>query len=136
MATSRKLFVNLQVKDLPRAMGFWKELGFAFNPQFTDENAACMILSEEAFCMLLTPKFFQGFTKKQPCDTGAATETMLALSCESRPEVDQLAQKALALGGKPAMPAMDHGFMYACSFYDLDDHHWEVVWMDPAHVQK
>ncbi|MEZ5416134.1 MAG: VOC family protein [Vicinamibacterales bacterium] len=134
-AMPRKLFVNLAVRDLPRAKAFFAALGFTFNPQFTDDNAACMIVSGEAFVMLLTQPFFQGFTRKQPCDTATHTEGLFALSCASRQEVDQFVETALAHGGSAAMPAQDHGFMYACSFYDPDGHHWEVLWMDPAHIQ-
>lgn len=133
--THRKLFVNLAVRDLPKAKAFFAALGFTFNPQFTDDNAACMIVSDEAFVMLLATPFFRGFTKKQPCDTAAATETMLALSCTSRQEVDSMVATALAHGGSPAMPPQDHGFMYGWSFYDLDGHHWEVGFMDPSYVQ-
>jgi predicted lactoylglutathione lyase len=133
---ARKLFVNLAVRDLGKAKAFFSGLGFEYNPQFTDEKAACMILSEEAFVMLLTEPFFRGFTKREPCDTTRQTEALLALSCTSRAEVDQLVKTALAAGGQPAMPPQDHGFMYGHSFYDLDGHHWEVLWMDPAAVQK
>lgn len=131
----RKLFLNLSVRDLPKAKHFFSQLGFTFNPQFTDDNAACMIVSEEAFVMLLTEPFFRGFTKKEICDTATRTEGLFALSCTSREEVDSLAKTAIANGGTPAMDAQDHGFMYARSFYDLDGHHWEVLWMDPAHIQ-
>lgn len=131
---SRKLFVNLSVTDLKRSMAFFGKLGFSFNPQFTDEKAACMIISEEAFVMLLSEPFFRTFTKKEPCDTTRQTEGMFALSCRSRAEVDQLVKTAVEWGGKPAMDATDHGFMYAWSFYDPDGHHWEVMWMDPSAV--
>ncbi len=134
-APSRKIFVNLSVRDLPASKQFFAALGFTFNPQFTDEKAACMIVSDEAFVMLLTPPFFQGFTRKSMCDTATHTEGLFALSCDSRDEVDAMMKTALAHGGTPAMEAQDHGFMYGCSFYDLDGHHWEVVWMDPAHLQ-
>jgi predicted lactoylglutathione lyase len=131
----RKIFVNLAVRDLKRAMDFFATLGFEFNPQFTDDKAACMIISEEAYAMLLTEPFFQSFTKKKPCDTSTHTEAMLALSCSSRAEVDEIVSKAIAAGGSHAMPAQDHGFMYGWSFYDVDGHHWEVMWMDPAAIQ-
>ena len=131
----RKIFVNLAVKDLKRAMDFFTALGFAFNPQFTDDKAACMIISEEAFVMLLSEPFFRTFTKREPSDTTRVTEAMYALSCESKAEVDQLVRKAIDNGGSPAMDPTDHGFMYAWSFYDPDGHHWEVLWMDPAAVQ-
>lgn len=135
MSTSRKLFVNLRVSDLKKSMAFFSSLGFTFNKQFTDDNAACMIVSDDAFFMLLTDGFFRGFTKKSPSDPTQVTEGMYALSCDSRAEVDEMVHKALAAGGSPAMPAQDHGFMYGHSFYDLDGHHWEVVWMDPATIQ-
>lgn len=138
MATtaSRKLFVNLPVRDLARSMAFFTELGFEFNRQFTNDQGACMVVSEEAFVMLLTEPFFKTFTEKKIGDTGSQTEGIFALSCVDRAEVDALVKKALAAGGKPAMPPQDHGFMYGHSFYDLDGHHWEVLWMDPNFVQK
>ena len=134
--SSRKIFVNLPVRDLKRSMEFFSKLGFEFNRQFTDDKAACMVISDEAFSMLITEPFFKTFTKKEICDTSTHTEALVALSCASRAEVDQLVNKALAAGGKRAMDPMDHGFMYGWSFCDLDGHHWEVFWMDPAHVQK
>ncbi len=135
MSRPRKLFVNIRVTDLKRSMDFFSALGFAYNMQFTDDNAACMIVSEDAFFMLLTPAFFQGFTTRQPSDPNTQTEAMYALSCESRAEVDEMVTRALAAGGTTAMPAQDHGFMYAHSFYDPDGHHFEVMWMDPVTIQ-
>jgi len=131
----RMLFVNLPVRDLAKSMEFFSALGFTFNPQFTDEKAACMIISDKAFAMLLSEPFFRGFTSNEMCDTSTHTEALLALSCESRAEVDQLVRKAIDGGGRHAKDPMDHGFMYGWSFYDLDGHHWEVLWMDPNHVQ-
>ena len=137
MATNqaRKLFVNIQVKDLQRSMDFFTRLGFAFNKQFTDEKAACMIVSEDAYFMLLSEPFFRTFTKRQPADTTKETEAMYALSCNSRAEVDDIVRKAIDAGGQHAMDPQDHGFMYGWSFYDPDGHHFEVLWMDPNHVQ-
>lgn len=132
---SRMLFVNLSVRDLQKSMQFFSALGFTFNPQFTDDKAACMIISDKAFAMLLSEPFFRGFTKNEPCDTSKATEALLALSCESKAEVDEMVRKAIDAGGRHAMDAQDHGFMYGWSFYDLDGHHWEVLWMDPNAVQ-
>lgn len=134
-ANSRMLFVNLAVRDLKKSMEFFSKLGFEFNPKFTDEKAACMILSEQAFVMLLSEPFFKTFTKREPCDTSRQTEGLFCLSCSSRAEVDELVKKAIAAGGKHAMDAQDHGFMYGWSFYDLDGHHWEVMWMDPKAAQ-
>ncbi len=133
---SRKIFVNLPVRDLPRAKEFFARLGFSFNRQFTDDKAACMVVSEEAYVMLLAEPFFRTFTKKEPCDTTTHSEGMFALSCVSRAEVDELVGKALAEGGSRAMDPVDHGFMYGWSFYDPDGHHWEVLWMDPKVIQK
>jgi len=133
---ARKMFVNLAVRDLQRSMRFFTQLGFAFDPRFTDDKAACMIVSTEAFVMLLTEPFFRTFTKKQPCNTSVQSETLLALSCGGRAEVDEMVKKALAAGGTHAMEPQDHGFMYGWSFYDLDGHHWEVLWMDPAAAQS
>jgi predicted lactoylglutathione lyase len=137
MATnrSRKIFVNLPVRDLNRSKEFFTRLGFEFNPRFTDEKAACMVISEEAYVMLLTEPFFKTFTKKDLCDASSHTEGLFALSCDSRAEVDALVKKAVSAGGAHAMDPQDHGFMYAWSFYDLDGHHWEVLWMDPKAVE-
>jgi predicted lactoylglutathione lyase len=131
----RKLFVNLAVADLPRSMRFFEKLGFGFDPKFTDANAACMIVSDQAFVMLLTEPFFRGFTRREPCDTSRHTEGLFAISCDSRAEVDELVQAALGAGGAPAMEPQDHGFMYGWSFYDPDGHHWEAYWMDPKTAQ-
>ena len=132
---ARKLFVNLSISDLKKSMAFFSALGFEFNPKFTDENAACMIVSDEAFFMLLAEKFFKTFTKREICNTKTHSEGLFCISCESKAEVDSLVKKALAEGGKPAQDPMDHGFMYGWSFYDLDGHHWEVMWMDPSAAQ-
>ncbi|MFL5356402.1 VOC family protein [Archangium sp.] len=134
-ANSRMLFVNLAVRDLKKSMDFFSKLGFEFNPKFTDDKAACMVLSEQAFVMLLTEPFFKTFTRREPCDTSRQTEGLFCLSCSSRAEVDELVKKAIAAGGKHAMDSQDHGFMYGWSFYDLDGHHWEVMWMDPKAAQ-
>lgn len=128
---SRKLFVNLAVRNLKRSVDFFSTLGFSFDPKFTDDHATCMIVSDEAFVMLLEEDFFRGFTRNQICDTATHTEALLALSCASRTEVDELVAAAVAAGGKHAMEPQDHGFMYGGSFYDPDGHHWEVLWMDP-----
>jgi len=128
---SRNIFLNLPVRDLERSKAFFSRLGFGFNPRFTDEKAACMIVSETAFVMLLTEPFFKSFTTHEVCDTSTQTEGLFALSCNSRGEVDEMVRTAIEAGGKRAMDPQDHGFMYGWSFYDPDGHHWEVVWMDP-----
>jgi predicted lactoylglutathione lyase len=137
MATNRarKIFVNLSTRDLKRAMEFFSKLGFEFHPKFTDDRAACMVISEEASVMILGEPFFKTFTKREICNTATHTEALYALSCESRAEVDEMVAKAVAAGGAHAGEPMDHGFMYVRSFYDLDGHHWEVLWMDPKATQ-
>ena len=135
MANARKIFLNLSVKDLNATKTFFAALGFTFNPQFTNDSAACMIVSEEAYVMLLTEPFFGGFTKKAICDARTHTEALIALNCENRDDVNEMVRRAVAAGGREAMPVQDQGFMYARSFYDLDEHHWEVFWMDPTKIQ-
>jgi len=133
---ARKIFVNLPVKRLDRSIAFFKALGFAFNPQFTDETAACMVVSEDIFAMLLTEEKFAGFTPKPIADATKTTEVLTALSMDSRGEVDRMVDAALAAGATPAGEAMDMGFMFLRSFNDLDGHIWEIFWMDPAHLQQ
>ena len=129
---ARKIFVNLPIKDMERSQAFFKALGFSFNPQFTNEQGACMVISEDIFTMLLVEPFFQGFTKKAIADAKKVTEVLVCLSCDSREEVDALVKKALAAGGTAPNAPQDHGFMYSRGFEDLDGHVWELVWMDPA----
>ena len=130
---SRKIFVNLAVKDIDRSVQFFTKLGFTFDPRFTDEQATCMIVSDEAFVMLLVEGRFQDFTKKELADPARQTEAIMAVSAESRTQVDELADTALASGGSAANEPIDmDGFMYGRSFQDPDGHLWEVVWMDPA----
>jgi predicted lactoylglutathione lyase len=128
----RKLFVNLPVENLDRTIAFFTALGFGFNPKFTNENATCLVISEHIQVMLLTKPFFAGFTKKPVADARAATETLLAVSCESREEVDAMMAKAVAAGAATPMEINDHGFMYQHGFEDLDGHQWEVFWMDES----
>jgi len=135
-SNGRKMFVNLAVRDLKRAKAFFSALGFDFNPKFTDDKAACMVISDEGYVMLLAEPFFKTFTTRAVCDTSRQTEALLALSCESRNEVDELVKKAIAAGGRDTMPVQDQGFMYGRSFYDLDGHHWEVLWMEPKAVES
>jgi len=127
----RMIFVNLPVRDRKKSMAFFSTLGFEFNPKFTDEKAACMIIGPEAYVMLLSEPFFKTFTRRELCDTARQTEALVALSCASRSEVDEFVKKAIESGGRRAMDPMDQGFMYGWSFYDPDGHHWEVLWMDP-----
>ena len=129
---SRQMFVNLPIKNMARSQAFFKSLGFSFNPQFTNDQGACMVVSENHnYVMLLVEPFFQGFTKKAIADATKTTEVLICLSCESRGEVDELVKKAVAGGGTTPNPPQDHGFMYSHGFTDLDGHVWEVMWMDP-----
>jgi predicted lactoylglutathione lyase len=132
---NRKLFVNIAVANLDKSRAFFNALGFEFNPQFSNDKAASMVLGPDNYVMLLTEPFFKTFTDRKPCDTTIATEAFLCISADSRSEVDELCNKAFQAGGKKAKDPQDHGFMYGWSFYDLDGHHWEVMWMDPAAVQ-
>jgi predicted lactoylglutathione lyase len=135
-AQSRLIFVNLPVKDLSASIAFFRALGFEFDPKFTDESATCMIVSEQAYVMLLVEPRFADFTKKQVADARTTTETIVAVSADSREAVDAFADKALAAGASPANEPMDHGFMYGRSFNDLDGHLWEVIWMSPEAVEQ
>ena len=128
---SRMIFVNLPVQDLDKSVAFFTELGFDFNAAFTDENATCMVVSEQAFVMLLVRPFFATFTSKEVADA-SVTETTVGLSAGSREEVDALVDRALALGATAVTPPQDEGYMYGRSFYDLDGHLWDFIWMDPA----
>ena len=125
-----QIFVNLPIKDLGRTVEFFKKLGFAFNPQFTDENATCMIINDNIFVMLLVEKFFKTFTKKEICDTAKDTEVIIALSTESREKVDEMMQHVFEAGGKETREPQDHGWMYGRSFQDINGHLWEIIYMD------
>jgi uncharacterized protein len=131
---SRKIFVNLPIKNMERSQAFFKSLGFTFNPQFTNEQGACMVVSDDIFVMLLVEPFFQTFTKKPIADATKVTEVLMCLSAESRAEVDALVKKALAAGGTSPNPPQDHGFMYGHGFTDLDGHVWELAYMDMTAV--
>ncbi|MET9362625.1 VOC family protein [Streptomyces sp. NPDC006632] len=128
------IFVNLPVKDLDRSKDFFGKLGYTFNPQFTDENAGCLVISDTIYAMLLTEPFFKGFTQRQIADTATTVESIVCLSADSREEVDRLVDTALTSGGAPANDTMEQGPMYGRSFLDPDGHHWEVMYMDPAAV--
>jgi len=129
------IFVNLPVKDLGKSMEFFKRLGFSFNAQFTDETAACMIVSETAYVMLLTHPKFKAFAPNAICDATKSTEVLVAISCENRAKVDERVAKAVAAGGSIYNKPKDYGFMYGHGFQDLDGHVWEVFYMDPTAVK-
>lgn len=134
MAT--KIFVNLPVKDLNKSIEFFTKLGYTFNPQFTDETATCMIISDDIFAMLLTHDKFKTFTPKKICDATKSTEALVCLSCESREQVDDMVRKAVAAGGSTYNKPQDHGFMYGHGYQDLDGHIWELMWMAPNAVNQ
>jgi Predicted lactoylglutathione lyase len=133
---SHQIFVNLPVRDLDASKALFSALGYASNPQFTDENAACVVISDSIYVMLLVEPFFQGFTRKAICDSRTHTEMILCLSAESRAAVDSMVDKALAAGGSEPMEAKDYGFMYQRSFQDIDGHLWEVVHMDEGKMPE
>jgi predicted lactoylglutathione lyase len=124
-----QIFVNLPVKDLKRSVDFFTRLGYTFNPQFTDDNATCMILGDNLFVMLLVEKFFRSFTSKGITDTSQTTEVLTCVSCDSRQQVDDLVARARAAGASVPRQAQDHGFMYSHGYEDLDGHTWELVHM-------
>ena len=132
----KKIFVNLPVKDLNKTVEFFAKLGFEFNPQFTDENATCMIVNKDIFIMLLVEKFFKTFTKKEICDTTKDTEVIIALSTESREKVDQMINDVIEAGGKESRKPQDHGWMYGRSFQDINGHLWEIIYMDEKALKK
>jgi predicted lactoylglutathione lyase len=134
-----QIFVNLPVKDLKRSIDFFSKVGYTFNPQFTDDNATCMILGDNLFVMLLTEKFFGSFTNKAICDTSQANEALTCVACDSKAQVDELVATARAAGARVPRQAQDHGFMYAHGYEDLDGHTWELVHMSGApaeHLNK
>lgn len=134
MAT--KIFVNLPVKDLKRSIHFFTQLGFSFNPQFTDEQATCMVIGENIFAMLLVEERFKDFTKKPISDARKTTEVLLALDAESREAVDAMIKSAVKAGGSVYADPQDHGWMYGHSFADLDGHQWEILYMDEKAIPQ
>lgn len=132
MAT--KVFINLPVKDLNKTKAFWEGLGFSFNPQFTDENAACMVISDSIYAMMLTTSYFKTYTKKEVSDAKKSTEVLIALDAASKEEVENTIKKAKELGATIYNEAQDHGWMYQHSFADMDGHQWEFAYMDMSQL--
>jgi uncharacterized protein len=133
---STKIFVNLPVKNLNKSVDFFTKLGYEFNPQFTDENATCMIVSEDIYVMLLVEEYFKTFMPKEICDTAKSAEVLIALSFESRAAVDEIVAKAIAAGGTTYKEPNDMGFMYQHGFQDLDGHIWEIFFMEPSAIEQ
>ena len=133
---STQIFVNLPVNDLDKAITFFTKVGFSFNPKFTDKNATCMIIGEGIFAMLLVKPFFKTFIKKEISDSTKTTEVILAVSVDSKAEVDKIIKNAISAGGNEPREAQDHGWMYGRSFEDLDGHAWEVFYMDESKMPQ
>ncbi|OZD82237.1 glyoxalase [Rhodococcus sp. 05-2255-3B1] len=133
---SRLLFANMPVRDVVATRAFFEGLGFEFNDMFSDENTASMIVSDRATVMFLATARFEDFISDSICDTGSAREVLMCISADSRQEVDSLTDAAIAAGGSKWMEPQDHGFMYGRAFRDLDNHVWEVMWMDPSAVSE
>ena len=131
----KQIFVNLPDKDLKKSIEFFTKVGYTFNQQFTDENATCMIISDEIYVMLLVEKFFQTFTTKQIADAKKQTESIICLSMDSRSDVDEIVKKGVDAGAT-ATKTQDHGWMYEKGFEDLDGHLWEFAYMDTAALEK
>lgn len=133
---SKMIFVNLPVTDLTASIGFYQQLGFSQNLQFSDDTAACMVWSDSIFVMLLTHAKWRTFTTR-PIPAKDSSEVMLALNADNKEAVDQFAAIAGAAGGTADVnPLQDLGFMYSRSVLDLDGHLWEVFWMDPAALSQ
>ena len=124
-----QIFLNVAVKDLDKSVAFFTELGYGFNAEYTNDDAACMVIDSNIFVMLLREAFFRTFTDKQLCDMRTHVEALTALSVDSRERVDELVAKAVAAGGSTPRPPIDYGFMYSHAFEDLDGHSWELVHM-------
>ncbi|MBU0585839.1 MAG: VOC family protein [Alphaproteobacteria bacterium] len=127
----RMIFVNLPVADLKRATAFYETIGATKNPQFSDDTASCMVFSDTIYVMLLTHAKYAQFTSKEIVDARKSSEVLIALSADSRADVDALVEKAKTGGVViDPTPTQEHGFMYGRSFEDPDGHIWEVFWMD------
>lgn len=130
----KQIFVNLPVKNLEAAKAFWIQLGFTFNAQFTNEKAASLELGENIYAMLLLPEFFSTFTNKKLADATTTIEVINAVSVESKEAVDAIMAKVAKAGGTETRPVQDYGWMYSRAFEDLDQHQWELVYMDLSKV--
>lgn len=133
---SRMIFVNLPVRDLARARAFYASLGFSINEMFSDDTAASVVVSDTIFVMLLTHARYAEFTPLAIGDPQTASQHLLALSCDSRAEVDGMMAAAIASGGAEPRPTQDLGFMYSRCFSDPDGHAWEPFWMDQAAAES
>lgn len=133
---SKSIFINLPVKDVNKSTIFFQALGFEFNQQFTTENTASMIISDNIFVLIMVEERFKEFSKKEIVDANTSAEAIFCLSAESRDQVDELVNKALSSGGKSWNAPQDHGFMYGWGFHDLDGHIWEIAYMDESAINQ
>ena len=133
---NRQIFINLATKDLSKAKSFFSELGFHFNPKFSNQDGCCLVIEDNISIMLLTESHFKNFTDKSICDSQTSAESLLCISCESREEVDKLVSIAKSLGANVPREPQDHGFMYGHGFEDLDGHTWELLFMDQNSEQN
>jgi len=131
-----KIFLNLAVKDLNRAVSFYNGLGFSTNPKFSNEKGACLVIDENIFVMILVEEFYQTFTKKQICDSTTTSEALIAISVDTREQVDEMMGKAIKSGGTDYNQINDYGWMYQRTFLDVDGHHWEVFFMDESQIPE
>jgi predicted lactoylglutathione lyase len=134
MAT--QIFVNLPVKDLNKSIEFFTSLGYSFNPQFTNEQGASLVISDTIFFMLLTEPFFKSFIKKEIADATKVAESINCISVDSREAVDEMVRKAVAAGATVPNDKQDYGWMYGHGFQDLDGHLWEFTYMDESAIPK
>jgi uncharacterized protein len=136
MPNHSEMYLNIPVKDLKRSMDFFSYLGFTFNPQFTDDKAACMIVAEHINVMLLHEEFFKNFTQKEICDSTRYTEMLIAIDVDSREKVDEMVRKAVEAGGTKYSEPQDHGWMYYDCFADPDGHQWEIMYGDKSKIPQ
>ncbi|WP_269938434.1 VOC family protein [Arthrobacter sp. HY1533] len=131
-----QVFINLPTSDLDRSKAFFEGVGWRIEPNFTDQNAACVVVDEGIFLMILTKKFYETFTDKPIVDPATAIQVQTALSRDSREDVDAIMEKALASGGAEPRPAQEYGFMYSRDFEDPDGNLFSAVWMDPKAAEQ
>ena len=131
-----KIFLNLPVRDLNRSIAFFTELGFKFNPKFTNEKATCLIIGENINVMLLVEEFYKTFTDKKICNTATSSEVIISISVESREQVDEMIEKVVKTGESEYKEAKDYGWMYQRNFRDIDGHHWEIFFMDESQIPE
>jgi predicted lactoylglutathione lyase len=134
--SGRLLYVQLPVADPERSKAFFSKLGFSFDPRVSGGTAACMLVGEQAVVMLLGHEMFAQYAHLPTGDPTTHTQALYSFGVSARNEVDAVADAALAAGGSEADGPEDHGFMYTRSFFDLDGHSWQVMWMDPAAAQQ